>query len=136
MYLDTFPIEEFEHLMEDFNVEYSVEMELDQFEENVNNIEQVNENNISTPQSSINNLNLTEKKDIKWQRSPFPNLNLNMQPIDDVQPEVFGSDIIDPPITYFSKYYSDVDFQLMVQYTNMYALQKGKPFKNTDIREM
>jgi len=34
-----------------------------------------------------------------------------MQPIDDVQPEVVGSDMIDPPITYYSKYYSDVDFQ-------------------------
>ncbi|XP_025202122.1 uncharacterized protein LOC112599428 [Melanaphis sacchari] len=123
---DTFPIEEFENLMEEFNAEHLEEVELDQFEENVNNIEQVNENDLSTPHSPIDNLKLTEKKDIKWQRSPFPNLNLNLQPIDDIQPEVIGSDMIDPPIKYFSKYYSDVDFQLMVQYTNMYALQKRK----------
>ncbi|XP_025192570.1 uncharacterized protein LOC112592641 [Melanaphis sacchari] len=133
---DTFPIEEFENLMEEFNAEHLEEVELDQFEENVNNIEQVNENDLSTPHSPIDNLKLTEKKDIKWQRSPFPNLNLNLQPIDDIQPEVIGSDMIDPPIKYFSKYYSDVDFQLMVQYTNMYALQKGKTWKNTDIKEI
>jgi len=111
--------------MEDFNVEHLEEVELDQFE-----------NNTSTPHSPINNLKLTEKKDIKWQRSPFHNLNLNLQPINDVQPEVFGSDMIEPPINYFSKYYNDVDFKLMVQYTNMYALQKGKTWKNTDIKEM
>ncbi|KAL4142153.1 hypothetical protein QTP88_004670 [Uroleucon formosanum] len=122
--------------MEEFNAEHLEEVELDQFEENVNNIEQVNENDLSTPHSPIDNLKLTEKKDIKWQRSPFPNLNLNLQPIDDIQPEVIGSDMIDPPIKYFSKYYSDVDFQLMVQYTNMYALQKGKTWKNTDIKEI
>ncbi|KAL4122321.1 hypothetical protein QTP88_014675 [Uroleucon formosanum] len=120
----------------EFNAEHLEEVELDQFEENVNNIEQVNENDLSTPHSPIDNLKLTEKKDIKWQRSPFPNLNLNLQPIDDIQPEVIGSDMIDPPIKYFSKYYSDVDFQLMVQYTNMYALQKGKTWKNTDIKEI
>ncbi|KAL4111887.1 hypothetical protein QTP88_015763 [Uroleucon formosanum] len=133
---DTFPIEEFENLMEEFNAEHLEEVELDQFEENVNNIEQVNENDLSTPHSPIDNLKLTEKKDIKWQRSPFPNLNLNLQPIDDIQPEVIGSDMIDPPIKYFSKYYSDVDFQLMVQYTNMYALQEGKTWKNKDIKEI
>jgi len=48
LYLDVFPIEELEHLMEDFNVEHSEEIELDQFEENVNNIEQINENDTST----------------------------------------------------------------------------------------
>jgi len=83
--------------MKDFNVEHSEEIELDQCEKNVNNIEQVNRNDTSTPHGSINNLNLTEKKDIKWQRSPFSNLNLNMQPIDDVKPEVVGSDMIDHP---------------------------------------
>ncbi|XP_060836365.1 uncharacterized protein LOC132919030 [Rhopalosiphum padi] len=133
---DTFPIEELQHLMDEFNVENLEEIEFDQFEENVSYIETVNDTSSSTYHNSINKILLTEKKDIKWQRSPFPIFNLNLQPIDDVMPEVIGFDRIDPPITYFSKYYTDVDFESMVQYTNMYALQKGKPWKNTDIREI
>jgi len=53
LYLDTFPIEELEHLMEYFNVEHSEEIDLDQCEENVNNIEQVNENENDTSHHSV-----------------------------------------------------------------------------------
>jgi len=41
--------------------------------------------------------------------------------------------MIDPIVTYFSKYYTGADFELMV--TNKFALQTGKPWKNTEIRE-
>lgn len=68
---------------------------------------------------------LKKKNDIKWQRSLFPTLNLNLQPIGDVQPEIDSFDIINSQITYFSKYYCDADYELMVKHTNIYALQKG-----------
>jgi len=43
--------------------------------------------------------------------------------------------MIEPPINYFSIYYNEVDFKLMVQYTNVYELQKGKTWKITDIKK-
>lgn len=128
-------MEELQHLMDEFIVE-NLE-DIDHQEENISNVE--TENNVipeSIQQNSILGFNFTEKKNIKWQKSPFPSLNLNLQPIYDEDPRVIGLNIINTPITYFSNYFSDVDFQSMVHYTNMYALQKGKPWKNADVREI
>lgn len=100
--------------MDEFNLENLEEIELDLSEENICNIESVD--NIisgSIQQNTVNNVIFTEKKNIKWQGSPFPTFNVNLQPIDEVQPEVVGFDIISSPITYFSKYFSEADFELM-----------------------
>lgn len=59
--IDTFTIEELEHLMDEFNVEHLEEIELDQFEENFSNIESVN-CITSIQKNNINNVNLTEKR--------------------------------------------------------------------------
>lgn len=110
----------------------------DQFEElgeeNIFNFEPLISTSIVPPVSLP--IRYTEKKNIKWQISPFSPPVLNLQPIENIQPIVLGNDVIDHPLVYFSKYFNDDDFELMVLYTNIYALQKGKPWKNTDLREM
>lgn len=126
-------IEELQHLMNELYVENFEEIEIDQFKENINNIESVtNIASESIQQNTMNGVSFTEKKYIKWQRSHFPTFNYNLRPINDVKPEVIGFDIISSKITYFG----EADFELMVQYINMYALQKRKPWKNTDVREI
>lgn len=110
-----FPTEDFEQLMEVF--------ENEDYEE----LEQHVEDGIDNIIHDFSNMHITERKNIKWQRSPFSPPQLKLRDI-----KVKNTIEIEPPIAYFSKYFVESDFDKMVHYTNLYALQNCQVWKQTD----
>lgn len=115
-----FPHEELENMMYEFDD--------DLFNELHNIVDETNEDEENNSEYDM----VSTKDSIRWVQMPFnpPKINLR-NIIDDNLPEELPS-----PLNYFFKYFEETDFENMVYYTNLYAIQNQKKFKPTNIFEI